>query len=91
MHDLDKDGFAQLPIVTATDFVTATDVRPATKEQVESLRTKTSPSATVNVLTPATSDVLADGACFNDARVEVCFVDHDGTVLPQFRLAEGTR
>lgn len=22
----------------------------------------------------------------NDARVEVCFVDHDGTVLPQFRL-----
>ena len=24
----------------------------------------------------------------NDARVEVCFVDHDGTVLPQFRLAE---
>jgi anaerobic selenocysteine-containing dehydrogenase len=25
----------------------------------------------VNVLTPATSDVLADGACFNDARVEV--------------------
>ena len=27
----------------------------------------------------------------NDARVEVCFVDHDGTVLPQFRLAEGTR
>jgi anaerobic selenocysteine-containing dehydrogenase len=25
----------------------------------------------VNVLTPATSDLLADGACFNDARVEV--------------------
>jgi hypothetical protein len=25
----------------------------------------------VNVLTPATSDELADGACFNDARVEV--------------------
>lgn len=24
----------------------------------------------------------------NDARVEVCFVDHVGTVLPQFRLAE---
>lgn len=23
----------------------------------------------------------------NDARVEVCFVDHDGTVLPQFRMA----
>lgn len=23
----------------------------------------------------------------NDARVSVCFVDHDGTVLPQFRLA----
>lgn len=23
----------------------------------------------------------------NDARVEVCFVDFDGTVLPQFRLA----
>lgn len=27
----------------------------------------------------------------NDARVEVCFVDHDGTVLPQFRLTEGDR
>ena len=24
----------------------------------------------------------------NDKRVEVCFVDYDGTVLPQFRLAE---
>lgn len=24
----------------------------------------------------------------NDARVEVCFIDHDGTVLPQFRLTE---
>lgn len=23
----------------------------------------------------------------NDARVEVCFIDFDGTVLPQFRLA----
>lgn len=27
----------------------------------------------------------------NEARVEVCFVDCDGTVLPQFRLAEGAR
>ncbi|MFM8861061.1 MAG: Zn-ribbon domain-containing OB-fold protein [Acidimicrobiia bacterium] len=27
----------------------------------------------------------------NDARVEVCFVDHDGVVLPQFRLTEGDR
>ena len=27
----------------------------------------------------------------NDARVEVCFVDYDGTVLPQFRLAEVAR
>jgi uncharacterized protein len=24
----------------------------------------------------------------NDKRVEVCFVDYDGTVLPQFRLTE---
>jgi len=24
----------------------------------------------------------------NDKRVELCFVDYDGTVLPQFRLAE---
>jgi len=24
----------------------------------------------------------------NDKRVKVCFVDYDGTVLPQFRLAE---
>lgn len=24
----------------------------------------------------------------NDKRVEACFVDYDGTVLPQFRLAE---
>ena len=24
----------------------------------------------------------------NDKRVNVCFVDYDGTVLPQFRLAE---
>ena len=24
----------------------------------------------------------------NDKRVEVCFVDYDGTILPQFRLAE---
>ena len=24
----------------------------------------------------------------NDKRVEVCFVDYEGTVLPQFRLAE---
>ena len=24
----------------------------------------------------------------NDKRVSVCFVDYDGTVLPQFRLAE---
>ena len=24
----------------------------------------------------------------NDKRVEVCFIDYDGTVLPQFRLAE---
>ncbi|MBU3701105.1 MAG: nucleic acid-binding protein [Acidimicrobiia bacterium] len=27
----------------------------------------------------------------NDARVEVCFVDHDGTVLPLFRLAGSGR
>jgi uncharacterized OB-fold protein len=27
----------------------------------------------------------------NDARVEVCFVDHDGVVLPQFRLTESDR
>lgn len=27
----------------------------------------------------------------NDARVEVCFIDHDGTVLPQFRLSEDRR
>jgi anaerobic selenocysteine-containing dehydrogenase len=25
----------------------------------------------VNLLTPATSDALADGACFNDTRVDV--------------------
>ena len=36
---------------------------------------------------------LIDGApthdqVLNDKRVEVCFVDYDGTVLPQFRLAE---
>jgi len=24
----------------------------------------------------------------NDKRVEVCFIDYDGTVLPQFRLAQ---
>lgn len=30
-------------------------------------------------------------AALNDARVEVCFVDHDGTVLPQFRLAGSGR
>lgn len=27
----------------------------------------------------------------NDKRVEVCFIDYDGTVLPQFRLAEVQR
>lgn len=27
----------------------------------------------------------------NDARVEVCFIDHDGVVLPQFRLTESNR
>jgi len=36
---------------------------------------------------------LAEGEfpALNDARVEVCFIDYEGTVLPQFRLAEVAR